>query len=91
MTIESVKQARTLKGIVVSNKMDKTIKVRVDRRVQHPLYGKTVTRSTRFAAHDEKNETEEGDWVLIRQSRPLSKTKHWVLVEILERANQRAV
>ncbi len=73
-------------GIVVSNKMEKSIVVEVQRRVKHPKYGKFVKRSSRFMAHDEKNECNMGDTVRIMETRPLSKNKCWRLVEILERA-----
>lgn len=73
-------------GVVVSDKMDKTVLVRVDRKVRHPLYGKTLARSTKFAAHDEANEARVGDRVRIMETRPLSKSKRWRVVEIVERA-----
>lgn len=73
-------------GVVVSEAMDKTVLVRIDRKVRHPLYGKTVGRSTKLAAHDESNEAHVGDLVRIVETRPLSKTKRWRLVEIVERA-----
>ncbi len=73
-------------GVVVSNKMDKSIVVRVERRLKHPKYGKFVKRSTKFMAHDEKNECQIGDTVRIMETRPLSKIKRWRLVEIIERA-----
>jgi small subunit ribosomal protein S17 len=73
-------------GVVVSNKMDKTISVMVERRLKHPIYGKTVKRSKKFFAHDEDNTCKEGDKVRIMETRPLSKNKRWRLVEILERA-----
>ncbi len=73
-------------GIVVSNKMDKSIVVEVQRRVKHPMYEKFVKRSSRFMAHDEKNDCNPGDTVRIMETRPLSKNKCWRLVEILERA-----
>ncbi|MBK8965664.1 MAG: 30S ribosomal protein S17 [Lewinellaceae bacterium] len=73
-------------GIVVSNKMDKTIAVQVERRLKHPLYGKFVKRSKKFIAHDEENTCNIGDRVRIMETRPLSKMKRWRLVEILERA-----
>lgn len=72
-------------GVVSSNKMDKTITVTVERKVKHPLYGKFVKKSTSFHAHDEKNECSIGDTVKIMESRPLSKTKRWRLVEIVEK------
>ncbi len=73
-------------GIVVSNKMQKSIVVEVERRVKHPKYGKFVKKTSRFAAHDEKDECGIGDTVRIAETRPLSKTKCWRLVEIIERA-----
>lgn len=73
-------------GTVVSNKMNKTITVQVDRKVKHPVYGKFMTRSKKFHAHDEENTCNIGDTVKIMETRPLSKTKRWRLVEILERA-----
>lgn len=73
-------------GIVVSNKMNKSISVMVERKVMHPKYGKFVKRSTKFMAHDEKNECGIGDTVRIMETRPLSKNKCWRLVEIIERA-----
>lgn len=73
-------------GVVVSTKMDKSITVAVKRKVKHPIYGKFVNKTTKFIAHDEKNECGAGDTVLIMETRPLSKTKRWRLVEILERA-----
>jgi small subunit ribosomal protein S17 len=77
---------KTRTGVVRSNKMDKTITVAVERRVKHPIYGKFVKKTTRFHAHDEKNECTVGDIVKIMESRPLSKTKRWRLVEIVEKA-----
>lgn len=73
-------------GIVTSSKMDKTIAVVVERRMQHPIYGKFIKKSNKFLAHDEKNECNEGDLVKIIESRPLSRRKRWSLVEIVERA-----
>ena len=73
-------------GIVVSNKMNKSISVMVERKVMHPKYGKFVKRSTKLMAHDEKNECGIGDTVRIMETRPLSKNKRWRLVEIIERA-----
>ena len=73
-------------GVVVSNKMDKTIVIKVERKVKHPLYGKFVKKSTKFMAHDEKNECNIGDTVRIMETRPLSKNKCWRLVEIAEKA-----
>jgi small subunit ribosomal protein S17 len=73
-------------GVVVSNKMDKSIVVAVKRKVKHPIYGKFVNKTTKFYAHDETNTCNEGDLVRIMETRPLSKTKRWRLVEIIERA-----
>jgi small subunit ribosomal protein S17 len=73
-------------GKVVSNKMDKSITVAVERKVKHPIYGKFVAKTTKLMAHDEKNDAKEGDTVKISETRPLSKNKRWRLVEILERA-----
>ncbi len=73
-------------GIVVSNKMDKSIVVSVERREKHPIYGKFLKKTKKFHAHDEKNECNEGDTVKIMETRPLSKTKRWRLVQIIERA-----
>ena len=73
-------------GVVVSNKMDKSIVVMVERKVKHPMYGKFVKKSSKFMAHDEKNECNIGDVVRIMETRPLSNNKCWRLVEIVERA-----
>jgi small subunit ribosomal protein S17 len=73
-------------GVVVSDKMDKTVLVRIDRRVRHPLYKKTVARSNKLAAHDETNDAHVGDTVRIMETRRLSKSKRWRVVEIVERA-----
>ena len=73
-------------GVVVSNKMDKSIVIMVERKVKHPLYGKFVKKSTKFMAHDEKNEAGIGDTVRIMETRPLSKNKCWRMVEIVEKA-----
>ncbi|MGB5325180.1 MAG: 30S ribosomal protein S17 [Pseudomonadales bacterium] len=83
---EQQKLVRRITGKVVSDKMDKTITVLVERRVKHALYGKYMTRSTKLHAHDEKNECKMGDIVAISESRPLSKTKTWILQEIVEKA-----
>jgi len=80
------KRSRSVSGRVVSNKMDKTIAVMVERRVIHPLYKKYIRRSTRLLAHDENNECNEGDTVVIEECRPVSKSKSWRLVEVLDRA-----
>ena len=73
-------------GIVTSDKMDKTITVAVERKVKHPIYGKFVKKTTKFHAHDEKQECTIGDTVKIMETRPLSKTKRWRLVEVVEKA-----
>ncbi|HEY9116514.1 MAG TPA: 30S ribosomal protein S17 [Roseivirga sp.] len=73
-------------GVVTSNKMDKTITVAVQRKEKHPIYGKFVKKTTKFAAHDEKNDCGIGDTVRIMETRPLSKNKRWRLVEVIERA-----
>jgi small subunit ribosomal protein S17 len=73
-------------GVVVSNKMDKTISIKVERRLMHPIYGKFVKTSKKFFAHDEENACNVGDTVRIMETRPLSKNKRWRLVEIIERA-----
>jgi small subunit ribosomal protein S17 len=77
---------KTRTGIVVSDKMEKTVVVSIERRVQHPVYGKMVRRTKRLKAHDEKNDAKTGDTVRIMETRPLSKDKRWRLVEIVERA-----
>lgn len=83
---QEAKVARTLTGKVVSDKMDKTITVLIERRVKHEMYGKYTTKSSKIHAHDEKNECKTGDIVTVAESRPLSKTKTWALVKIEERA-----
>lgn len=80
--------ARTLMGKVVSDKMDKTITVLIERRVKHPIYGKYVSKSSKLKAHDEDNTCNIGDVVTIAESRPLSKSKSWTLVKVEERATQ---
>ena len=82
---ENVKN--TLTGRVISNKMDKSITVLIERQVKHPLYGKYIRRSTKVHAHDGENACNEGDLVTIAQCRPISKTKSWKLVEIVEKAS----
>ena len=77
---------RTLTGRVVSDKMDKSITVMVERRVKHPVYGKFVRKSSKLHAHDENNECKEGDVVTIAECRPISKSKTWRLVEVIEKA-----
>jgi small subunit ribosomal protein S17 len=76
---------KTRVGVVVSNKMDKTVVVAVERSVKHPVYKKFIKRTTKFKAHDEKNECQVGDTVKIMETRPLSRTKRWRVVEILEK------
>lgn len=82
------KTIRTLQGRVVSSKMDKSIVVAIERRVKHPLYGKYMNRTTKVHAHDEENTCREGDLVTIRETRPVSKTKSWALVDVLERSKE---
>ena len=77
---------RLLTGKVVSNKMDKTVAVSVERLVKHPMYGKYIRRTTKLLAHDENNECKEGDTVSIKPCRPMSRRKSWVLVRVVERA-----
>ena len=77
---------KTRVGLVVSNKMDKTIVVAIKERINHPLYKKTVNRTKKLKAHDEKNECGIGDTVMVAETRPLSKDKHWRLVQIVEKA-----
>lgn len=79
---------RTVTGKVVSNKGDKTITVLVERRVQHPIYGKIIKRSSKLMAHDEQNQCNEGDLVTIEECRPLSKRKSWTLVSVVEKTNK---
>jgi small subunit ribosomal protein S17 len=79
---------RTLMGRVVSNRMDKTAAVAIERRVKHPVYGKYIRRTTKVLAHDENNECRIGDTVSIAETRPVSKRKAWRVVEILERATE---
>lgn len=85
---EATTTARTLSGKVVSNKMEKSIVVLVERQVKHPLYGKYVKRSTKIHAHDENNQCNIGDTVRIEETRPISKTKSWALVDVVERASK---
>ena len=80
--------ARNVSGTVVSNKMDKSITVLVERRVKHPVYGKYITRSSKIHAHDENNQCGIGDTVTVAESRPISKSKTWKLVEVVESAAQ---
>ncbi|MCB5228264.1 30S ribosomal protein S17 [Alishewanella sp. 16-MA] len=78
---------RTLQGKVISDKMDKSITVAIERQVKHPIYGKFIKRTTKLHVHDETNQCKEGDVVTIRECRPLSKTKSWTLVAIVESAS----
>ncbi|NPU91846.1 MAG: 30S ribosomal protein S17 [Gammaproteobacteria bacterium] len=82
----AAKKKRTLTGLVVSNKGDKSVTVMVERKVKHPVYGKFIRRSTKYHAHDEMNECNMGDTIVIEECRPISKTKCWRLVRIEERA-----
>jgi len=84
MVVRNLRKTRI--GVVTSNKMNKTITVAVERKVKHPIYGKFVKKTTKFHAHDEKDECTMGDIVKIMQTRPLSKTKRWRLVEVVEKA-----
>ncbi|WP_281561123.1 30S ribosomal protein S17 [Thalassomonas sp. RHCl1] len=77
---------RTVQGRVISDKMDKSITVLIERRVKHPIYGKFMIRSTKLKAHDETNQCKAGDVVTIRECRPLSKSKNWTLVDVVEKA-----
>lgn len=83
---EKTKQLRTVEGRVVSNKMNKTVTVLVERQVKHALYGKYLRRSTKLHAHDEDNACNEGDVVRVAECRPMSKTKNWQVVEVITRA-----
>jgi small subunit ribosomal protein S17 len=83
------KTTRTVTGRVVGSKMDKTIAVSIERKVKHPVYGKYIKRTTKVLAHDEGNECQEGDKVIISECRPLSRRKSWRLVEVVERAEAR--
>ena len=85
---ENATQLRTVEGRVVSNKMNKTVTVLVERQVKHALYGKYLRRSTKLHAHDEDNTCQEGDVVRVAECRPLSKTKNWRVIEIVTRAGQ---
>ena len=86
MTMVERKERKSRVGQVVSNKMDKSITISIERKVKHPIYGKYIKKTTKLMAHDEKNECNEGDVVKIAETRPLSKNKRWRLVEIIERA-----
>lgn len=84
--MSEVKNTRVLTGRVVSDKMDKTVTVLVERRVTHPLIGKIITRSKKYHAHDEKNEYREGDLVAIEETRPISKSKTWKVSRLIEKS-----
>lgn len=83
---EAQNTARTVAGKVISDKMDKTVTVLIERRVQHPIYGKFLKRTTKIKAHDETNECKMGDTVSIQECRPLSKSKSWIVASIIESA-----
>jgi small subunit ribosomal protein S17 len=83
---DKTKSARSISGRVVSNSMDKTITVAIERKIRHPLYQKYIKRRTKLHAHDEKNECTKGDLVLIEECRPLSKTKSWRLIKVMEKS-----
>lgn len=88
---ERTTRRKVREGLVVSDKMDKTIVVAVEDRVKHPLYGKVMTKTIRLKAHDEKNEAGQGDRVRVMETRPLSATKRWRLLEIVEKADRKSV
>lgn len=88
MSATETEVQRSLTGRVSSNKMDKTVTVTVERRVSHPLYGKIVKRSSKFHVHDEANECNVNDLVMIEQCRPISKLKSWRLIKVIEKASQ---
>ena len=82
------RRVRTMTGVVTSNKMDKTVVVQIERRTKHPVYKRYVVKHNRFKAHDERNECQIGDVVVIKESRPMSKDKHWRVQEIVTKAVQ---
>lgn len=84
---DNQKSARIITGKVISNKMDKSITVLIERRVKHPVYGKYVTKSSKVHAHDESNQCQQGDTVTVKEVRPISKTKTWSLVSVDEKAS----
>ncbi len=88
MIMIAKKNNRTLSGTVTSNKTDKTVTVLVERRIKHPLYGKFITSSKKYHAHDEDNQFVVGDMVMIEESRPISKTKSWKIVKLLKRETE---
>jgi small subunit ribosomal protein S17 len=87
-SVEAKGEAKKLVGRVVSNKMNKTVAVEIERLVKHPRYGKYIRRTTKLLVHDEKNESREGDTVSIAECRPMSRRKNWKLVSVVERATQ---
>ncbi len=89
MSEETKKVKRTITGRVVSDKMDKTVSVAVERLIKHPVYGKYIRRTTKVLAHDASNECKEGDRVSISECRPVSKNKSWAVVDVIERAADR--
>ena len=84
--MEKTTKRKTLQGHVVSNKMDKTVVVQVERKYMHPKFKKVVKNTRKYSAHDEKNECKPGDFIAIRETRPLSKTKRWRMLEVIEKA-----
>ena len=84
---EQEKKARSTSGVVISNKMDKTVTVLVERQEKHPLYKKYIRKSTKLHAHDESNECNEGDTVQVEECRPMSKSKSWRVIEVVSRAH----
>jgi small subunit ribosomal protein S17 len=89
MSEEKKKQSRTVVGRVVSDKMDKTVSVAVERLIKHPMYGKYIRRTTKVLAHDANNECKQGDRVAISECKPISKNKAWAVVNVVERAADR--
>tara|TARA_Y100000590_G_scaffold220035_1_gene249101 strand:- start:145 stop:474 length:330 start_codon:yes stop_codon:yes gene_type:complete len=85
-SLEKTTKRKTLQGYVVSNKMDKTVVVQVERKYMHPKFKKVVKSTRNYSAHDEKNECKQGDLITIRETRPLSKTKRWRMLEIIQKA-----
>ena len=88
MSEENTKVKRRLVGLVVSNKMDKTVSVAIERRIKHPVYGKYIRRTTKLLAHDAENQCRQGDRVAISECRPISKNKSWAVVDVVERAQE---
>ncbi len=83
MSEAEVKEVRSLTGVVISDKMDKTVVVKIERKVKHALYGKYIRRSTKFHVHDENNDAKEGDTVMFKECRPYSKSKHWKMLKVV--------